>query len=443
MSLSILPLIVICGLNALIGSYVLRKSPRSIPNRSFAFFAFSLACWTLWVASAHNIPSHSTFFVRGAFAAASVMVFALLLLFRTFPDATSLQLDWSLLLFSSGAVTLSVLSFTPLIVSYANLEPSGLQVRYGALHSLYGAYIYSCFATSIVFLAKKYRASTGLVRLQFNYLLLALLIPGLGVTITNLLLPSIIGRSSTGQYGPYLAVIFLGFTAHVLIHYRFMDIRIVLRQGMTLALAFLGAILVLVAVSLVGLMFFPLDIQRSHVTLLILGSILVSVAFPLLRNFLGALLDRYVYRQGIDYAKTLHDASQALVAILDLDELAAYTTGTTVRALKSETATLYLSGVRSFQRHSHRQGGVAATRTTSPPSAVASGSSIVSFLTKTTEPLVAEELPQRFTERNRQLLQSELQNARWGLVVPIRADNILVGFLAVGPKLSGDPFFPD
>jgi len=443
MSLGILPLIVICGLNALIGFYVLRNNPRSVPNRSFAFFAFSLACWTLWVASAHNINSHSTFFVRAAFSAASVMVFALLLLFRTFPDSTALRLDWSLLLFSSGAISLSVLSFTPLIVSHATLVPSGLQVRYGTLHSLYGLYIYSCFATSILFLARKYRASTGLVRLQFNYLLLALLVPGLGVTITNLLLPLIIGRSSTGQYGPYLAVVFLGFTAHVLIHYRFMDIRLVLRQGMTLALAFLGAILVLVAISVVGLLFFPLDIQRSHVALLILGSILVSVAFPLLKNFLGTLLDRYVYRQDIDYAKTLHDASQALVAILDLDQLAAYTTGATVRALRSETATLYLSGVGSFQRHSHQQGGVLVTRTMSAPSSVASGSSIVSFLTNTTEPLVAEELPQRFTERNRQLLQSELQNARWGLVVPIRADNVLVGFLAVGPKLSADPFFPD
>src|SRR5262249_22750667 len=190
-------------------------------------------------------------------------------------------------------------------------------------------------------------------------------------------------------------------------------------------------------------MFFPLDIQRSHVTLLILGSILVSVAFPLLRNFLGTLLDRYVYRQGIDYAKTLHDASQALVAILDLDELAAYTARVTVNALKSETATLYLTGIASFQRHSHQQGGVLVTRTTPPPFSIGSESSIVTLLKNTTEPLVAQELPKRFTGRNRQLLQSELLDFRWDLVVPIRADNVLVGFLTAGPKLSGDPFFPD
>src|SRR5262249_1801670 len=107
-----------------------------------------------------------------------------------------------------------------------------------------------------------------------------------------------------------------------------------------------------------------------------------------------------------------------------------------------EPAAAYVPGVAAFSRHPHHQGGVLVPPPPPPPPSVASGSSIVSFFKTTTEPLVAEELPQRFTGRNRQLLQSELLNVRWGLVVPIRADNILVGFLAVGPKLSGDPFFP-
>src|SRR5262245_9956997 len=159
MSLGILPLVIISALNSLIGYYVLRKNPGSIPNRSFAFFAFSLAGWTLWVAGAHNIPIHSTLFVRAAFSAASIMVFALFVLFRTFPDAVTLHRDWSLFVFGAGALLLSVLSFTPLVVSSANLEIAGLQVRYGTLHRLYGLYIYSCFGTSILFLARKYRAS--------------------------------------------------------------------------------------------------------------------------------------------------------------------------------------------------------------------------------------------------------------------------------------------
>src|SRR6266404_537541 len=131
MSLGIFPLIVISVLHALIGYSVLRKNPISVPNISFAFFAFSLAGWTLWVASAHNISAHSTLSVRAAFSAASVMVFALFVLFRTFPDAATLRPDWSLFLFCGGALLLSILSFTPLIVSSANLESTGLQVRYG------------------------------------------------------------------------------------------------------------------------------------------------------------------------------------------------------------------------------------------------------------------------------------------------------------------------
>jgi len=441
MPLTILPLLTIFGLNTLIGYYVLRKNPRSVPNRSFAFFAFSLAGWTLCIAVTHNIPGDSTLFARATFSLASVTIFALLVLFRTFPDETTLRWHWSLRLFCAAALILSALSFTPLIVLSATLEPSGLEVHYGRLHPLYAVYIYTCFATSILFLATRYRTSTGLVRLQFNYLFLGLLVPGLGTTITNLLVPLIVGISRTGQYGPYFAVVFLGFTAHALIHYRFMDIRLVLRRGMTFLLALLGSVLILITGSLVVWALVPFHIERFNVLLLLIGCTAISTLLPLLRKALGTLLDRYVYRQDIDYPRALHDASQALVAILDLDDLAAYAVQTILRVLRSETAALYLSRDGSFQLHREQKEGV--TRTGSSPSNLPLTSPIVHFLSNTTEPLVAEEVPQRFPEHARQLLLKTLNTLGWALLLPIHSDNRLQGFFAVGPKLSADPFFPD
>jgi PAS domain S-box-containing protein len=443
MSLAILPLLSISALSALIGYYVLRKNPRNAANKSFAFFASTLVAWTVWVSAAHYIPDHSTFSVRAAFAAASVMIFALFLLFRSFPDQTILRWDWTIRLFFSAGLLLSALSFTPFIVSKASLESSGLQAHYGPLHPLYGAYIYAGFVTSILFLVKKYRLSSGLVRLQLNYLLLGLLVPGLGVTITNLLVPLISGSPRTGQYGPYLAVVFLAFTAHALIHYRFMDIRLVLRRGVTLVLALLGSVFILVAGSVLVWALFPFDIQRSHVILLVTASIVISSLLPVLRNLLSTLLDRYVYRQDIDFPRTLHDTSQALVAILDLDALSAYTTHATVRALRSETAALYLSDGGSFRLYSQHKEGIALPRTNPCPLSVPSTFPIVAFLSNRKEPLVAEEVPQRFPNHTHQLLLTTLTSLRWGLVLPVRTNDILQGFLAVGPKLSGDPFFPN
>lgn len=443
MSLAILPLLAISALSVLIGYYVLRKNARSAANKFFALFALTIAAWTLSVAAAHYIPNRSTLSVRAAFAAASLMIFTLFLVFRTFPNQTTLRWDRTIRLFCSAAILLSALSFTPFIVSRASLESDGLRAHYGHLHPLYGAYIYAGFLTSIVFLVNKYRVSIGLVRLQYNYLLLGLLVPGLGVTITNLLVPLISGSPRTGQYGPYFAVFFLAFTAHALIHYRFMDIKLVLRRGMTLVLAFVGSVFIVVSGSVLIWTLVPFPIQRSHLIFLVAASIVISSLLPLIRNLLGTLLDRYVYRHDIDFPRTLHDISQALVAILDLDALSAYTTHATVRALRSETATLYLSDAGSFRLYSQHNEGIPVPKTDSCPLSVPSTFPIVTFLSNRKEALVAEEVPQRFPLPISQPLLTTLTSHRWGLVLPIRVKDELQGFLAVGPKLSGDPFFPD
>ena len=64
-------------------------------------------------------------------------------------------------------------------------------------------------------------------------------------------------------------------------------------------------------------------------------------------------------------------------------------------------------------------------------------------MTNRREPLVTEEIPQRFPGQMAQSLVGDMNQRRWGLVVPIHSENRLQGFLAVGPKMSTDPFFPD
>ena len=437
----LLPLIMIVALNILIGSYVLRRNPRRVANQSFAFFAFSVAAWTLFIAITHSVDAASTLSARITFATASVMVFALFLLFRTFPDEARLRWHWSLSIFGFAALILSALSFSSLIVSDAKLKPDGLEITYGPLHPLYGLYTYSCFAVSILLLIKKYRASAGLVRLQFHYLLLGLLLPGLGVTFTNLLIPLIVGTSRTGQYGPYFAVIFLAFTAHALIHYRFMDTRLVIKRGMTFVLALVASVLVLSVGLVAAWAFVPFSIERSHVLLLVLGSVLIGSLIPVLREVFANVLDRYVYRSHLNYPRALREISQALVGILDLDDLVAYTARTTLRTLRAERAAVYLlrdGCFRLYCEHTDIAGEDASSPVTLP-----TDTPLVEFLTNHREPLVTEEIPQRFPGQMGRSLVADMNQRRWGLVVPIHSENTLQGLLAVGPKMSTDPFFPD
>lgn len=437
----LVPLITIAGLNAVIGLFVLLKDTRRAPNRSFAFFAFSISAWTLAVALTHNVSAGSTLLTRTAFAAATLMVFSLLFLIRTFPDEHTLRWHWTFSSLALAASLLTMLSFTPLLVSSASLTQSGLQVRYGPLYPIFALYIYSSFGLSVLLLAKKYRASTGLVRLQFNYLLLGLLVPGLGVTITNLLVPLLLGTSRTGQYGPYFAVVFLAFTAHALIHYRFMDIRLILRRSVTFLLGTLVSAGVLALVLGSVWAFGLIHPQPADILLIILTTVALSAVFPVLRDRFGRLLDRYVYRSDLNYPRALHETSQALVSILDLDDLAAYAARTTQSALRADTVSIYVSRGDHFQLQHHTRGPLSDT--SQVPGTLTRDSAIIDFLVSHREPLVTEELRQRYSLPLNPILSTELTRAKWGLVLPIHSQNMLEGVLAVGPKLSGDPFFPN
>ena len=438
---TVLPLITIAFLNVIIGWYVLRQPIMAITHRAFAFFAFSIASWTISIALAHHTTVGSTVWTRATFASAALMVFFLLILFRTFPAEPHLKWTWPLVAFAALAGILTIFSFTPLIVQRARLEVDGLKAEYGPLHRFFALYAYSSFIASCFMVARKYRTSSGLVRLQFHYLLLGLLVPVLGVTFTNLLIPLVFGTSRLGQYGPYFGLIFLAFTAHALIRYRFMNIRLVLRRGITFLLAMCATIAALSLGLLVAWAYAPLRFDPLHIALVIAGSVAMGVLLPPLRNTFGKLLDRYGFRSDMNYQQALRDASRALVGILDLDNLIDYTLRTALQAVRVERATLYLAAtgglVLQGERGEHAELGAPSARF------LPRSSYLLEYFTSRSEPLVAEEIPKRLPSNEASRLLDVLRENRWGLVVPISPEHRLQGLLALGPKLSADPFYPD
>ena len=438
---SILPLATIALLNVIIGSYVLRQPTTGIAHRAFAYFAFSIAVWTLSIALAHHVAVASTLLTRTTFASAALMIFFLFIMFRTFPNEPYFVWTWQMVTFAVSAVSLVMLSFTPLIVQGATLEAHGLTPEYGPMHRLFALYACSAFAASCFMVARKYRASSGLVRLQFHYLLLGLLVPVLGVTFTNLIIPLVFHTSRLGQYGPYFGLIFLAFTAHALIRYRFMNIRLVLQRSITFLLALSGAFAVLVLGLTAVWAYAPLRLESSQIAVLLVGSLLIGLLLPPLRSLFGRLLDRYVYRSDINYQRALRDASRALVGILDLDNLIDYTLRTALQAVRAERAVLYLATVDGLllqaEQAQHSDPAI------SSPHSLPHSSPLVKYFEKLSEPLVAEEIPKRLHDYRARPLLDILRTHKWGLVVPITPEHRLQGLLALGPKLSGDPFYPD
>jgi PAS domain S-box-containing protein len=67
---------------------------------------------------------------------------------------------------------------------------------------------------------------------------------------------------------------------------------------------------------------------------------------------------------------------------------------------------------------------------------------VVEALERLKEPLVTDELVRAAATTAERELAEQLTQANWSLVLPVISDNGVIALIAVGPKLSGDPFYP-
>jgi len=77
---------------------------------------------------------------------------------------------------------------------------------------------------------EKNLSATGIRKLQLRYLLLGILIGGIGAITTNLLIPLVWKTSRYSTLGPYFSLVVAGFAAHAIIRHRLMDIKVVIRK---------------------------------------------------------------------------------------------------------------------------------------------------------------------------------------------------------------------
>lgn len=277
----------------------------------------------------------------------------------------------------------------------------------------------------------KWRHSTGLLRDHIGYLSATTLVAGGGGIVANLLIPLVTGRSTYSWVGPYFTVVSLSLIAHAIIRHRLMDLRIVIHRGLTIAVATLISLLPL---SLVVAFFWPRlagHLEFAELMAMLVALLVVALLVPPTRDVAGRLLDRYVYRTHANYQRTVREASQVLTRVLDLRTLLTFINGTIGSATECEGVGIYLRDEAGFGRAlgESRHGG---SEFGLPERAA---NAITTALDESRDVLVAEEVVAP-------PLRGELLRLNWALVLPTISENVVIGAIVVGPKLSGDPFYP-
>jgi len=421
--------------NLCMGAYVFSRAPKAPLNRAFALLSLSTALWSAALAVGYNAesagmsPDSTTLVIRCAFAAGSLFAIAFLLFIQRFTaPALTMSLVVCYALVPMGAAFFT-LSFSPWMVLSARASAHVLQVTYGPIHPFFATYALIGLGATLYMLVGKYRRSDGLESLQVRHVLLAFVLSGGLITATNVALPLILKTSEYGRYGPLFSLLLLGIMGHAIIRHRLLDIRIVVHRGVIYlaVLLFSGAVLsVLLAILNVYLPDHH-DFSNREIALVFA---LVFCLHPL-KTIVQRLFDRYLYRDPYDYARTLREASQALTATINLLGLHRHVASVLESTLHPEGIAIYLYDSEDDE---FRLSWSSSVRGFLP--ALAKGSSVATAVAS--GQLVFRDEVQ--TAANLRL-RSELDLLQSAVVAPLIEENTLIGFLVLGAKRSGDPYF--
>jgi PAS domain S-box-containing protein len=431
--------------NLCLAVMVLSRAPRDVIHRYFAMFSGAVALWTLSNACAlefRELPWRDIW-PRLAFASASIIPIAFLLLVSVFPTSHPPTPTKALLAFLGAAIGAVFASFSNLIVRGTALLDGTLRVIYGPLHLAFGLYFVSCLGFSLFVLIQKLRVLAGSQRLQVRYLLLGVSLAAIGATVCNLFIPLLFQTSRFSAYGPLFSILMIGMIAHAIIRYRLLDIRVVIRRGAVYA----GAIVI------VALCFFLLAETLHHLAgydhdLLPLSdalvlAIIVAISFQPLKGSLQDLLNSYFYRNKYDYQKIVRDASRRLGTMLELQSLIDYVGELVENTFRVETVLVYLldQSERAFVLWVPQ--GEIARMTGNLPSSLAHTSSLLRRLESTHQMVLREDASRQPENGSLQAAARELAELSADLALPLLQRQTFIGLIIIGPKRSGDPFFAD
>ena len=414
-------------LNLLIGAYVYWKNPRASTHIAFGLMALTTGLWSFGVALGHYGPFH-LWGARLSMAVGGLIPLTALIFVERFPAGYRAKFS---LIFAPIAIPLSCLSLTPLILVKVSAAEYGYRGTYGRLYLLYSIYVLVCFGLSLFLLGKKYRDAIGSLKLQTKYLFLGLAIPIVAGTITNLLVPLIFGSSEQGRYGPLVSLVMIVTVAHAIIRHRLMDIRVVVKRGAVYLSAF-GVAGALLAALIVGSNTLIHEDHRGPLRDVAFALVVGLFFFPL-KGLIQRAFDRYLYREPYDYRRTIQQASRALSGTIQLPALLGHVHAAVGETLRPEGQAIFLLEEEDhvFQRAS-TWGQLAF------PESVAARTPLLERATRMGTPVFRDELTSEETA-----LAAEYTHLGSEVVVPFIEDSRLIGFLAVGPKRSGDPFFSD
>jgi signal transduction histidine kinase len=307
-------------LNVGLGIKAWRKQPENPANIAFAVFAIGAGMWTLF--SSLTLSQGEILLSRIMFSAGILIATGLFVFVLNFPYPSPRLNVRHYLIILLAPLLFYILSYTPLMIQNVTVVDGHLTGNFGPAFFPYVVFTVFLIITTFAFLFRKYRASSGINRLQIKYLFLGSFLFLGPALLTNSILPGFFNIRDYNVLGPHFSIFMVGFTSYAIIRYQLMDIRIVLQLGFVYSLLFsVLAGLYLSLVLATGRLF-----QSSSDSMILISAGLTAIigAFTVrpLDLFFRRITDPLFHKHEYSYAYCVHYLSEVLNNHIDLSTLA-------------------------------------------------------------------------------------------------------------------------
>ncbi len=423
-------LLFIGTLELFLGIILLRNNPRQSPVQkaatALALFsaAFSLTSGSMYLRATLglSIDLVARFNWIGWFTVPA----ALQVLFFLKDDRGRFGRIIGIVLYPLWVVILGLCLFTDLIVApgysvipfvnhYGPLEHAGR--LFGTLLAFW--LVYECVRLK--------KSIVGIRRAQFNYFFYGLLIFGSGASFTAGFLQLLGGIAFEPGLASFFSLPWVILTFYACIRYSLFDIRTIVSR--TLTIIFLFIFVALIHLGTIALLSpFLGNLASDLISLSLIGFIFYGTP---LRTTVQKWIESIVLKGKYDYQQLLKESTNALVTILDLDDLLAYIISSISKGLRTEKIHLFLKGMDCTYRIQHSHGMAPV-----PPVS----DDTIRWLEQTRQVLIRQELEMAtFTEESGRLYRS-ISQTDIELIVPLVYKGQICGFMTVGKKGSGEPY---
>jgi len=428
-------ILVICNIaNLGLGLSILLRNPKLRINRVFGFLSLSIILWTtLNYLSDNSAADLTLLFTRLTFVGGVFIAFAIVSLSRYLPNETVLKESLSNKLQAPIAVSVTLLSLTPLVVQQAEPGPEGAVLTVGSLYAVYLLFVLQLMVVVILNFVRQNRAAQSAhQRNQIRLMLVGLLLYGILAIGTNLVLPVLVDNWVSSRFGPLFSLLLVGLTAYAIVKHRLFDVRLAVARSV----AYLGTLIAFATIY--GFVLFGLTRVLFGIDLPLYVQVVVSsvlAASALFFNYFKRLFDKVTnslfYRDAYEPQAFFDSFNRALVESADLNALLLGTSKVVQHYLKAEYC---LIGVKDGSDGVGYRITGTVERTFSKKD-VSLVRSITPGMHQTV--ILTDELPPERAELRRLLVKNDIAlMAR--LATDLQKTEEGIGYILIGQKKSGN-----